>query len=128
MEVVAFHPAHLAEITPPAATPEQLDWLCRYYHPLGPAWSGVDAGRIVGCGGIAIDGDTGRAWAILSHPVRAICVHRLAARVLDPVCEELGLRRLEASALVNWPSACHWLERLGFRFEHQNGEYGVYVR
>ena len=126
MELVPFRPEHLAEIEPPAVTPEQLALYCRHYRACGPAWTGIAAGRVVGCGGIVPDKDgCGLAWAILSHPVRAAAVHRTVLRLLN---SRAIPPRLAAAARADWPGACRWLERLGFRDLGIEGEYRRYVK
>ena len=126
MELVPFRPEHLAEIEPPAVTPEQLALYCRHYRPCGPAWTGIAAGRVVGCGGIVLDEHGGGAvWAILSHPVRTAAVHRAALRLLNRGAMPC---HLAAAARADWPGACRWLERLGFRDLGIEGEYRRYVK
>jgi hypothetical protein len=128
MRLVPFAPEHLGGIEPPAMTPDQLEFFRRRYRARGPAWTGIAAGRIVGCGGIVVAGDVGTAWAILSQPVPAAAVHRAALRALDAACAAEGLRRVEATALASWPGACRWLERLGFRPEGIEQDYRRYAR
>ena len=126
MELVPFRPEHLAGIDPPAMGPDQLAFFSRHYRPCGPAWTGIAAGRVVGCGGIVPDEDGGgTAWAILSHPVRAAAVHRAALRLLK---HDSIPPRLAAAARADWPGACRWLERLGFRDLGIEGEYRRYVK
>jgi hypothetical protein len=128
MRLVPFEPDHLCGIVPPAMSEEDLVLFGQLYRPLGPAWTGIDGNNVFGCGGILRRGDTGMAWAILSYPIDVIPVHRAVRAVLDQAKQEMGLRRLEARALIHWDNACRWLERLGFRPVGRDGEYGVYER
>ena len=128
MRLVPFEPDHLREIVPPAMSEDDLAFFRRFYRPDGPAWTGLKAGRVLGCGGIACAGDRGVAWAILGYPIDAFAVHRAARGVLDRAVRDLGLRRVEARALIEWDNAVRWLERLGFRRVAIDGEYGVYER
>jgi len=107
---------------------DDLERFCRLYRPNGPAWTGVAAGSVIGCAGIVPVGDTGWAWALLSHPVRIMAVHRAVLRMLEHGLDDLPIKRIEARALADWPSACQWLERLGFRRSGNDGEFGIYVR
>jgi hypothetical protein len=126
--LIPFRPEHLDAIRPRALSPAQLEFFRRSYRPRGPAWTGVAAGRVIGCGGVVVTGDMGTAWAILSHPVPTAAAHRSALRALDEACAMQGLRRIEAAALADWPGACRWLERLGFQPMEIEGQYRRYVR
>jgi hypothetical protein len=128
MALVPFRPDHLAAIRPPALGPDDLARFCRDYRPVGPAWTLIAGGEVLGCGGVVVAGDVGRAWVILSQPVRAIPVHRAVRRALQIARDEFALRRIEARALSPFGAARHWLERLGFRASGQEGDYEVYVR
>jgi hypothetical protein len=128
MRLVPFEPDHLRGIVPPAMPLEDIEFFRNRYRPCGPAWSGIDGGKVLGCAGIVCVGDTGTVWAILSHPVRTMAVHRAVRETLDRTCRELALRRVKACALLEWDGACRWLERLGFRAVGHDGEYGVYER
>ena len=128
MDIVPFEPEHLGRITPSAISSEHLAIFRCLYRPSGPAWTGIDFDNVLGCGGIICAGEVGRAWAILSHPVAAMAVHRAASRLLERAVRDLTIRRVEARALASWPGACRWLERLGFRAIGFDGEYGIYIR
>ena len=128
MELVPFRPEHLAGIEPPAMTPEQLACFRRRYRPRGPAWTGIEAGRVLGCGGIIVNDGVGTGWVVLSRPVNAVAVHRAVLRALRDASRTGDLQRIEAATLTAWPAGCRWLERLGFRLERIEGEYRRYAR
>ncbi len=127
MELVPFRPGHLAALTPRVADAGALDRFARLYRPAGPAWTGLVDGRPVGCGGIVTDGEIGRAWVVLSHPVHA-AVHRTVRRAVERELAAGTVRRIEARALEEWDGACRWLERLGFHAVGRDGAYRVYRR
>lgn len=128
MALVPFVPDHLAAIRPPALGPDDVARFRRDYRTVGPAWTLIEGGEVLGCGGFVVAGGTGRAWVILSQPVRAMPVHRAARRALRLVQDEFALRRIEARVLSPFDAARHWLERLGFRAAGQEGDYEMYVR
>jgi hypothetical protein len=128
MELVPFQPEHLAGIDPPAMTPGQLEFFCHRYRARGPAWTGLEAGRVVGCGGVVVTGEVGTAWAIIGRPAPAVAIHRAALWALEKARTDAALRRIEASARTDWERAGRWLRRLGFRPAGVQGEYRRYVR
>ncbi len=116
MDIVPFEFKHLADIDPPVMDAEQLERFTREYVIPGTAFSGVEAGRVLGCAGIVIRGSAGVAWAVLSDSLRKrpMVLHRAVKRGMRKIIEENGLKRLEASCIEGFESAARWLERLGF--------------
>lgn len=90
----------------------------------GPAFAGVDEGKVLALAGV-IDqsGGVGRAWAWLSQDIvsghrgyagrKMLAVHGAVARFLD-VCE---FRRVELFVALGFRPGCTWAHRLGFEWE-----------
>jgi hypothetical protein len=128
MALVPFRPEHLAAIRPPALDPDELPRFSRDYRRVGPAWTLIEGGEVLGCGGVVVSDGISRAWVILSQPVRAMPVHRAARRALRLVESDIAVHRIEARALAQFVAAQKWLARLGFRAAGRDGDYEVYVR
>lgn len=82
----------------------------------GEAWTGVDGGRVVACGGVCpLYGFMGNAWAMISADLKHhfVIVHRIAQRVLDAY----PAQRIEAHIDVDFLNGHRWAEALGFALE-----------
>lgn len=88
----------------------------------GNAWSLIDGGRLIGCGGIAKEHDAcGTAWTLLT-PMSGPCmtrIHRFAMKTLS----RCPLRRVQAHVSPDFAQALHWIEMLGFQFEGRLRKY-----
>ncbi len=117
MDIIPFEFKHLADIAPPVMEPWQLERFATAHTLPGPAFSGIEVGRVLGCAGIVILGSSGIAWACLSDSLRKrpMVLHRAVKRGIEKIIEEHGLKRLEASCIEDFESAAHWLKRLGFK-------------
>lgn len=127
MKVIPFHANHvrLMNLQPTqrwalsVLPPEYLTALNR----LGSAVSAEHEGKIIACAGVAIQGfGAGTLWGFVSHDAGPYfirldrCVRRLLT--IRP------LRRIEASAEVDFRPGCRWLELLGFQSEGVMRSYG----
>lgn len=119
MRVVNFEPAHLAGMEPPVFDAAQLQRFAAAYRAAGPAFSLVESGGVLGCGGLVIEGREGRAWAFLSERLRRrpMLLHRTVRRALPALAEHYDLETVSAEAHADFTAARDWLERLGFHFE-----------
>lgn len=126
MEIVPFEPRHLLDIEPPVITQDELRVIEKSYRQLGPAFTGVEAGRAIGCAGVVIDGKNGRVWAVLSDSIRGkpFALHRAVKSGLELIVEQHGIERLEATCLAQFVTAQRWLERLGFRLADNGATFG----
>jgi hypothetical protein len=117
--IVAFEPAHLAELEPPVFCRAQMRRFAAAYVPTGPAFTLMEEGRVLGCGGLVIEGDEGKAWMFLSDGLRArpMLLHRTVKRALPALVRSYRLRGVSAEAHCKFAAARQWLERLGFRYE-----------
>jgi len=117
--IVAFEPSHLAELDPPVFCRDQMQRFAAGYRPAGPAFSLMEAGRPLGCGGLLIESGEGRAWAFLSDSLRRrpMLLHRTAKRALPALIAHYELQAVSAEAHADFLGARRWLERLGFRYE-----------
>ena len=119
VRVVTFEPAHLAGMDPPAFDAAQLQRFAAAYRAAGPAFSLLESGSALGCGGLVIEGREGRAWAFLSARLRArpMLLHRTVSRALPALAGHYDLESVSAEAHVDFTAARSWLRRLGFHFE-----------
>ncbi len=119
VRVVNFEPAHLAGLDPPAFDRAQLRRFAAAYRPAGPAFTLMEAGSALGCGGLVIEGREGRAWAFLTERLRRrpMLLHRTVKRALPALADHYDLESVSAEAHVAFTAARGWLLRLGFHFE-----------
>jgi len=117
--IVAFEPAQLADIDPPAFDPAQLRRFAAAYRACGPAFTLMEGDVPLGCGGLAIEGGEGRAWAFLSQRLRQrpLLLHRTVKRALPALATHYELESVVAEAHADFAAARAWLLRLGFQFE-----------
>ena len=117
MNIVPFKAAHL-ELLDPRPGPAMLA-LARYHEEAGPAWSGFQGERLMGCMGGTIEGDEMTCWAALSVGWQRRCLEttRLARRFLKDVRERYGVQRVSACVQDGVPGADGWLRIMGFRYE-----------
>jgi len=117
--IVIFEPAHLADLDPPVFDRRQMQRFATAYRPGGPAFSLIENGLALGCAGIVVEGDHGRAWAFLSDALRQRrhLLHRTVMRSLPAMLEHYAIRCVTAEAHADFAAARRWLERLGFRYE-----------
>lgn len=88
----------------------------RAIEAVGNAWSLIEGGRLIGCGGIAKEHDTcGTAWALLTPQSGFYMtrIHRFAMKTLS----RCSLRRVQAHVAPDFAQALHWIEMLGFERE-----------
>lgn len=82
----------------------------------GEAWTGIEAGRIVACGGVCpLHGFMGNAWAMIAADLKHsfLIVHRVALRVLDAY----PASRIEAHIDCGFANGHRWAKALGFELE-----------
>ncbi|MEQ8356738.1 MAG: hypothetical protein RH942_14440 [Kiloniellaceae bacterium] len=115
--ILAFEPAHLADLDPPVFDRTQLRRFASAYRAAGPAFTLVQEGRALGCGGLLVEGDRAQAWAFLSETLRRrpMLLHRTVRRALPALIAHYGLTSVSAEAHEDFAAARRWLERLGFR-------------
>lgn len=120
--VRAFEPRDWDIVAPYSCAPPGLDrgLLAHLHATRGPAYTLLIDHQIAACYGIAVLWrGLGEAWAILTthgkqHPI----ISTLAiARALPKTMRAWNLRRVQADVSAENPSACRWVEILGFRRE-----------
>jgi hypothetical protein len=132
--VVNFEPTHLAGLDPPVFDGAQLQRFAAAYRVAGPAFSLVESGSVLGCGGLVIEGGEGRAWAFLCERLRRrpMLLHRTVKRALPALARHYDLESVSAEAHADFTAARGWLLRLGFHFEaivpHCRGTTESYAR
>lgn len=132
--VVGFVPAHLADLDPPVFDAGQLRRFAAGYRPAGPAFTLMEEGRPLGCGGLLIDGAQAAAWTFISDALRRrpLLLHRTVKRALPALAGHYALRRVSAEAHADFDAARRWLERLGFVFDQLLPRYAgsteIYAR
>lgn len=126
MELVSFEPEHLLDIDPPVMNPEEMRFFAACYESQGPAYTGLEDRTVIGCAGVAIDGKTGRVWAVLSDRIRnkPFALHRAVRREMEKIIEQHELECLEATCHAQFMTAQKWLERLGFRLVNSEALLG----
>lgn len=93
----------------------------------GPAWTGTVDGDVIGAGGVHLFWDgVGEAWVELSPKAvnHAKSVFRAIKRGLQIVWTAHTMKRIQATARVDMPSAHRLLEHLGFVREGRLRSYG----
>lgn len=119
--ILPFEPAHLADLEPPVFDPGQMQRFAAAYRPAGPAFTLMESGRALGCAGLIIEGEEGRAWAFLSDALRRrpLLLHRTVKRALPALAEHYELQGITAEAHADFAAARRWLARLGFHYEER---------
>lgn len=117
--IVAFIPAHLADIDPPVLARSQMQRFAAAYCPAGPAFTLIQKGRALGCAGLILEGRSAKAWAFFSDELRRrpYLLHRTVRRALPALIAHYELKELTAEAHADFRRARVWLERLGLRFD-----------
>ena len=117
--VIPFEPAHLADLEPPVFDYAQMRRFAAAYRPTGPAFTLIQSGQALGCAGLMIEGEEGRAWAFLSDALRCrpLLLHRTVKRALPALANHYELKGMTAEAHADFTAARRWLERLGFHYE-----------
>lgn len=119
MHLIPFEKWHLAQVVPqPAQANADLsgDWVSD-----GVAWTAVDGGSIVACGGLLSQWE-GRhvAWLLIGCGGHLHAIVKAARRVL---CS-CAARRIEATVSAQFTQARKLVEMLGFDFEGTLKAYG----
>lgn len=127
MNVIPYEASHIGLIE---AQPQQLHMVSQAsfeylsnLKSLGPAYTGVLDGKVIGCAGIIQSTfGSGTLWALLHRDAarHMLGIHRCAKRLLDLH----QMRRLEATTEVGFLAGCKWLEMLGFKPEGIMPSYG----
>lgn len=133
VEIRPFRPEDVDQLQPQYAQEIELasagDWrhMTRFAAEVGPAWTGVLDGRVIGCAGFAMRWK-GRAsaWCIIGADVPRgawLSIHRgVVARIAQ--LPALGIWRLEAETMHGFIEGARWLRLLGFEHEGLARGYG----
>lgn len=132
IRIVPFAPEHLTAIAPgpfDAIAVEGLDLraMAASRADVGPAWSAVADGRILGCAGIVpLWRGVAAGWLFGGEELRRhpVALHRAVARGVPQAMRGLGLHRLQISVHENFAASLAWVERLGFVKEGAMPGYG----
>lgn len=128
-----FGPADLERLALQEAQQDLREWLSapgrgEELATGGPAWTGIIAGRVVGCAGIRpIWPGRATAWALIGRIPPAEWV-RVTAKVRAELrdAHAAGHRRIEATVSVGFEAGCRWVGALGFQFEGIARAYDPY--
>ena len=121
MRIVPFGPDHLRGLDPPLS--EEAILLTAEAVAAGPAWTGVDDGRVVGCGGLMPIGDETHAWLLLSRGSRrplagaTFFIRRQLRQEKPPVVAHVQ------ADLAGFDRMDRWLRLLGFQTDAE-GQLG----
>lgn len=113
-----------------------FDETVRATSPLGPCYIVTDGWEPVACFGVIKSawGGVAEIWMDRTdwaerNPKR---FHRAAIMVIREVCQQLKLRRLQASVPASYLTGCDWLKRIGFKSEGEMLRFGpdgsTYIR
>jgi len=119
------------ETTVRDATQEDFDYIrqnpvedaLRFYPPIkvdGPAKAGLYNGVLLGCGGVVeFWPGCGEGWIAMSRNCMeySIPAFYCVKKITDGFMTDLKLKRLQATARVDFPKAKYLLEALGFECE-----------
>ncbi|GAB4375580.1 MAG: hypothetical protein Kow00114_38820 [Kiloniellaceae bacterium] len=116
VSIVPFEPWHLADLEPPVFDRLQMQRFAAAYRRSGPAFTLMEQGRALGCGGLTIAGREAQAWGFFSDRLRQrpMLLHRTVKRALPALVAHYGLCAVTANAHARFIAARRWLERLGF--------------
>lgn len=119
MHLIPFEKWHLSQIVPqPAQAGADLsgEWVSA-----GVAWTAIDGGSIVACGGLLSQWE-GRhvAWLLVGIGCRMRGIVKAARRILF----SCAARRIEATVSTHFSQARKLVEMLGFEFEGVLKAYG----
>ncbi|HEU0070940.1 MAG TPA: hypothetical protein VFS04_06575 [Alphaproteobacteria bacterium] len=130
--IAPFTQAHLAAIAPgrfDAIAAEGLDLaaLAASRADIGPAWTAVADGRVLGCAGIVpLWRGVGAGWLYAADEMRRypVALHRTVLRGIAAAEVGLGLHRLQISVHEDFAASLAWVVRLGFACEGAMPGYG----
>lgn len=128
MRIIPFDASHIDELhlqprQAHAISHLTLPYILTLQHA-GVAASAEHDGRIIGCAGVLPMGyGLGTLWGLSSAQAARhfVKIHRCLKRLMVLA----DLRRIEATAEVDWREACRLLELLGFEHEGVKRKYGV---
>lgn len=138
--IAPFASAHLAAIAPgrfDAIAAEGLDLaaLAASRADIGPAWSALAEGRVLGCAGIVpLWRGVGAGWLYAAEEMRRhpVALHRAVLRGITAAEAGLDLRRIQISVHEDFAASLAWVARLGFACEGAMPAYGpngdTYIR
>ena len=95
---------------------------------LGPAWTLLCDGRVIGCGGVMLLwAGVGEGWMLPGTRAQhhRFAMHRAVARMLNEVQTMKRLNRVQTVVHVHYPRSVRWLERLGFENEGLMKKFGL---
>lgn len=131
MKIVPFEPQHLRAVAFQAAQNSLEGYLdmvdVSQLHVPGMAFSALEEGAVVGCGGIVeLWPGVGQAWAVLSEQALAnsTTLTRTVQRELDRITCSQGLSRVQATVADGHGAGARWLAFLGFELEGLLVNYG----
>ena len=127
MNVIAFEPCHVYAIDPQPSQVQWVGWFTPQYlenlSRMGPAYTALVDGRIMGCAGIIDSGfSSGLLWALVHKEARPHFVPMF--RAVERLVHLIPLRRIEATVEKGFRPGCRALELLGFTCEGLMKKYG----
>jgi hypothetical protein len=92
----------------------------------GPGYTGVFQDKVIGCGGVRLFWDgVGEAWGIYPpnfyDNIREVFYY--TKTMMNRIIDENSLKRVQATARVDYPGAQNWLRHLGFSIECKMKNY-----
>ncbi len=128
MQIIPFDPNHLNDM--------DINWLSPMISTMfitqanlmayvGPCFSGLHEGRIVGCAGlIQLWPGVAQAWVVLDKKYPKLAVYRAIKRALETLIKVCNYHRVQANTPIEFEAGHVMLKGLGFRPEAPMKEYG----
>ena len=129
MKIIPFDPKHLEEM--------EINWgnkcmapiviaASKLYAAAGPAFSGEDKGRIVGCAGLAeLWPGVAHAWAIIDKNYPKLSVYRAIKSGMFVLAQVCKCHRIQTSTPAGFEAGHRMLRGLGFLPEGIMRSYGM---
>lgn len=128
MRIIPFDASHIDELQLQPRQSHSISHLSLPYvltlQKTGVSASAEHEGKIIGCAGILPVGfGLGHMWSLSSVEAAPhfVKIHRCLRRLIDLA----DLRRIEATAEVDFKEACRFLELLNFGLEGIKRKYGL---
>ena len=135
LDVTPFEPEDIEEIVPREIDKEWNDVLSDSIeierisrNGLDPAYTARLDGRVVFCGGITVLWEgVGEIWSLVDERATHLSkeIYIWQKQLLETQIKKGIFNRLQAHVAKKWPSACRFVEHLGFTQEAVLRKYGV---
>lgn len=116
MELIAFRAEHLMSLLCDTSARMALEARVKEYD--GIAFSAVENGNLLGCGGLVmLNPYRAHVWACLTPEIKTrhrVWMHRTAKKYFGLLIETLSPEIIEAEVLAESQQNCRWIRKFGF--------------